>query len=69
MKLFIMGSIVFVESTIIESILFFSLWMEFYKASYTSLKGSVTDFIVPVDQETTLIKNVVSSAFKQLRML
>ena len=43
--------------------------MEFYKASYTSLKGSVTDFIVPVDRETTLIKNVVSSAFKQLRML
>ena len=43
--------------------------MEFYKASYTSLKGSVTDFIVPVDQESTLIKNVVSSAFKQLRML
>ena len=47
----------------------FSLGMDFYRASYTSFDGSITDFIVPVKSGTQTMHEVVLSAFHQLEML
>jgi len=43
--------------------------MSFYRATYTSLGGSVADFVFYADEECKTMGNLVHSAFKQLYSL